>query len=421
MSWGWRSKVLNPAPYAGLVKKLVEEAELKPKVSKRRLSDAIGLIAAEDLVAGRDAPEKNLCRVDGYAVISDDLRSASEDNPIKLKLASIDARRAGEYRMRRGEAVPVDTGFPIPDNADACIPIEDVVVSNSYVIVKRPVRRGENIIARGSDFKKGFKIVAAGERILEAHLRALVEAGYREVMVYEPPGITMYSTGSELVKLEGYGGVRETNSIIARMLLEPQPCNVYYKGILSDDYEEIKRTVKEEVDSSSSIIVFLSGSSVGRKDYTWQAISDALKPTYSFRGVSGLEGKSVSGASIKGKVFINIPGFPRALVNGVVLVVSRINSYLNGLGYGVCYPCENVVNVEKYVSQKRVYRVRFIEETGVGAARILKWSSPNSSSTISRASGFIILEPWRSIVNVGEELVIQKLFCRGRLVCRELD
>ena len=420
MSWEWRSKSLKPVSYAGLIRNLVGKAELKPRVSIKKISEAVGLIAAEDVVAHVDSPEKNLSRVDGYAVLSEDLKGASEENPVKLRIVDIDPRKAGDYKIRSGEAVPVDTGFPLPEHADACIPVEDAVVADGYIIVKKPVRRGENVIARGVDFKRGFRIVASGERILESHLRAMVEAGYHKVRVYEPPKVTIYSIGSELVGLEESGGVRETNSILARILLEPQPCLVEFKGLLNDDLNEIREAVGEEAVGNSSIILLLSGSSIGRKDYTWQAMNSVLKSTYSFRGVSGLEGKSLSGASVRGKVFLNVPGFPRALVNGVVLIASRIVSYLNGLGYGVCYPCENVVNIEKYVSTKCFYRVRFIEEAGVGMARILDWPSPNSSSVISRASGFLVLEPWRSLVNVGEELFIQKLFCRGRLVCREL-
>ena len=96
------------------------------KASRTPLLKAIGQVLAEDALATHDIPPLDNSAMDGYALQAADLRGASADNPVTLKVAG--AVAAGELPtvdVTPGSAVRIMTGAPVPDGADAVVPFED--------------------------------------------------------------------------------------------------------------------------------------------------------------------------------------------------------------------------------------------------------------------------------------------------------
>src|ERR1700730_14645066 len=65
------------------------EAALFPRAiqsEQRRLADALGYALSEDVVAPIDVPPFDRSNVDGFAVRSADLASATETSPVRLML-----------------------------------------------------------------------------------------------------------------------------------------------------------------------------------------------------------------------------------------------------------------------------------------------------------------------------------------------
>src|SRR3954452_18952083 len=89
------------------------------------LMEAFGLAAAEDVHAAVALPGFDNSAMDGYAVAYADVASATEDHPVHLPVVGESA--AGQSRlfaMSPGTAVKIMTGAPVPQGADAVVPIE---------------------------------------------------------------------------------------------------------------------------------------------------------------------------------------------------------------------------------------------------------------------------------------------------------
>ena len=104
-------------------------------------TDALGLVLAEDVVAGEDVPPFANSAVDGYAVVAADL----VDPPAELRVVGETAAGAPPFdrTVRRGEAVRVMTGAPLPAGVDAVAMVEDTEFLGMRIHHHRaPRRRG---------------------------------------------------------------------------------------------------------------------------------------------------------------------------------------------------------------------------------------------------------------------------------------
>src|SRR6185437_2603376 len=97
------------------------------------ISDALGRVLAEDVVARRTAPPWAVSAMDGYAVRAADVASV----PTKLKvIGAVPAGSAYPHPVKAGEAVRIFTGAPVPAGADAIVIQEDTDREDDVVIVR---------------------------------------------------------------------------------------------------------------------------------------------------------------------------------------------------------------------------------------------------------------------------------------------
>src|SRR6202051_594237 len=105
------------------------EAALFPRAiptEQRPLSDALGCALAQDIVAPIDVPPFDRSNVDGFAVRSADLASASEATPVGTMLNDevIACGTAPIRQVLSGTATSIATGGPVPRGADAIVMVE---------------------------------------------------------------------------------------------------------------------------------------------------------------------------------------------------------------------------------------------------------------------------------------------------------
>src|SRR6188508_999672 len=99
---------------------LVLAAARTPSPVRVAISEAHGLLCAEQVVASSALPAFDQAAVDGYAVRSIDLADASEQNPITFPVVGeIPAGARTAHRLQPHQAVYVGTGAPLPTIADA--------------------------------------------------------------------------------------------------------------------------------------------------------------------------------------------------------------------------------------------------------------------------------------------------------------
>src|SRR5690348_8538334 len=101
---------------------VLDSVEVSPRSVRVPLSDARGLILAEDLAADRAYPPFDKSLMDGYAVRAADVATT----PVTLRVVGeVAAGQSAGRAVGAGEAMAIMTGAPIPAGADGVVPVED--------------------------------------------------------------------------------------------------------------------------------------------------------------------------------------------------------------------------------------------------------------------------------------------------------
>src|SRR5687768_4293608 len=116
------------------------------------LSEALGRVLAEDVVARRTQPPFHASAMDGYAVRAADVARV----PATLKVVgSVPAGRSFAGKVGAGEAVRFFPGSPVPEGADAIVIQEDTERRGDEVLVRESSPVGKWVRRKGLDFAEG--------------------------------------------------------------------------------------------------------------------------------------------------------------------------------------------------------------------------------------------------------------------------
>ncbi len=242
------------------------------------LHEALGRFLAEDVRADTDKPLFDNSAMDGFAVRSADLTGASEERPAKLKLTGESSAGSGEsLRVQEGTAVKIFTGAPIPEGADAVVPVEYTEVRDGFVYVKRSFGRGANVRFRGEDVRKGDLILSKGQEVRAYEVGLLASVNRAVVKVYRRPRVAILSTGDELLEVgepqTRPSQIRSSNHHMLRSLVESAggvPCVL---GIAPDDPEQLLGWLR--TCSRYDVFITTGGVSMGERDYVQHLVGKA--------------------------------------------------------------------------------------------------------------------------------------------------
>ena len=82
------------------------------------LADALGRVLRQDIISDLDMPPFDRARMDGYAVRSVDISTATQDKPARLQeIGEAVAGQAFNGFVGVSEAVRIMTGAPVPPGA----------------------------------------------------------------------------------------------------------------------------------------------------------------------------------------------------------------------------------------------------------------------------------------------------------------
>ena len=230
-------------------------------------TDALGLVLAEDVVAGEDVPPFPNSAVDGYAVLSADLA----DPPAELRVVGETAAGAPPFdrTVRRGEAVRVMTGAPLPPGVDAVAMVEDSEeVDGGLVRLARALPAGAAVRDVGEDVRAGDLVFSAGAVVRPAVLGVLASINARQIRVVPAARVAVLSTGDELVtdgSPLGPGQIRESNATMLAPLLAEAGCVVDNLGVVPDD-EAALESVLRDAAATCDAVVTSGGVSMGDYD-----------------------------------------------------------------------------------------------------------------------------------------------------------
>jgi len=209
-------------------------------------------VLAQDIAATSDLPPFNNSSMDGFALRAADVVDAATGSPGTLRVvADIPAGSYPTISLGQGEAARIMTGAPVPEGADAVIPVEDTNFDNrdagtpalDEVQIFKSARSGANIRPRGMDLRAGEMVLNQGRVLKPQDLGLLAMLGFANVLVYRKPRIALFSSGDELLPVEApleEGKIRDSNSYTLAALIEEIGAEVIRLGVAKDDPDSVR-------------------------------------------------------------------------------------------------------------------------------------------------------------------------------------
>jgi molybdopterin molybdotransferase len=232
-------------------------------------------VLAEDVVSPLDLPGFDNSAMDGYAVKVADVAAATEDSPVTLPVVGdIPAGSTDRTRLVDGQTLRIMTGAPLPDGAEAVVPVEQTDHGVVRVRISAPAPAGQHIRRIGGDVRKGDLVLDAGVVIGPAQVALLCAVGRRRVRVHPKPRVAVISTGTELVsgRLPGFGEVIDSNGPMLTACAQDAGVVVYRVGAVPDDAHALMEVLTDQLVHADAIVT-TGGVSAGAYDTVKEVLS----------------------------------------------------------------------------------------------------------------------------------------------------
>lgn len=290
-------------------------AEIKPLAPEAvPLHQALGRVLAEDIAATVTMPPWSNSSMDGYAVRSADITPVMGGEPVKLRvIATIAAGAFAPRPLRRGEAMRIMTGAPIPAGADSVIRKEDTDGGSEKVEIREARDVWKNIRGAGEDYQRGEILARRGAPIRPALVGVLASSGIGTVRVFGRPRVAIISSGNELVDLDEFDEVVagrrivSTNSYTLAALTRVAGGIPEDLGIAGDTRASLK--AKLEMARGADLIITSAGVSVGDLDHTRDVFA-ALGGRQKFWKVTMRPGAPLAFGLLKDVPWLGLSGNP---------------------------------------------------------------------------------------------------------------
>ncbi len=290
--------------------------------------NATGRVLAEPVWANISSPHYHASAMDGFALRAERTSGAMPTKPVTLQV--------GE------EAEYVDTGDPLPDWANAVVPIEQVEALDENGQPSSESRHPLSIRLRaaltpwmhvrpmGEDIVATQLVLPAGHTLRPVDLGAIAASGHQTVRVSRKPRVAILPTGTELVPIGRAvqkGDIIEYNSVVLAAQVKTWGGEPERYPITPDVYEQIRERVQKAA-AVSDLVLLNAGSSAGSEDFSARIVEElgellvhgvAVRPGHpvilGVLHVTGTDGRPCS------TPIIGVPGYPvSAALTGEIFV-----------------------------------------------------------------------------------------------------
>ena len=274
---------------------------------------ALGRVLASDVVARVDLPGFDNSAMDGYAVRSADVAGAGAAAPVVLDVAGdIAAGDTRRHVLRPSTTMRIMTGAPLPEGADAVVPVEESDGSVDRVALTLAAEPGRHLRRRGEDVRTGDVVLRAGDRVTPGRLALVAAVNVPVVDVVPRPRVSVLSTGDELVPagLElAHGQIVDSNGPMLAALIEAAGGELVGVGHLNDEVAAWT-SLFDRMPGDPDLVLTTGGVSMGAYDTVKEVLSTT--GTVEFSKVAMRPGMP-QGAGVVGPrrtPIITLPGNP---------------------------------------------------------------------------------------------------------------
>ena len=246
------------------------------------LADGLRRVVAERVVSKTTLPPWDNSAMDGFAVRAADVETANEAQPVSLRvIGEVAAGRAPSASVSPGTALRILTGAPLPEGADAVVPVEQtdaapgVADLPEVVRVMSGVAEGAHIRRSGSDLRAEQILLEPGTPLGPQQLAVAAAGGHATLRVHRRPRVAVLATGDELVPAGSALGAAQipdsnTPGLLAAALDAGAEARTL--GIAHDNLGSVQRLLAQGL-AWADVIVASGGVSVGAHDVVKDAFA----------------------------------------------------------------------------------------------------------------------------------------------------
>ncbi len=374
------------------------------------IMEAYNRVLCEPIVSDVMVPAVDDSAMDGYAIIADDTRGASQHNPVRLQITGeiqAGGSSAGK-RVSTGTAIRIMTGAPIPQGADAVIRFEDTKEEEGYVNIFRETTRHENYRASGENIRKGDTLLFKGDRLNSADVGLLAGLNYGTVNVYRQSSVAIISTGDEVVDIgeDIRGGqIRNVNAYTLYSEVKKYGGVPHYLGIARDTLEDMKDIFSRALESD--VVISTGGVSTGKYDFVKEIYRD-LNIEIQFERVNIKPGRPFVFGKKGAKLFFGLPGNPVPTLTSFIQFVRPALLKLMG-AQRIRKPIVGALLEEDIISPKIFHFMRgyFTVRNNELYVSKTNYQKPSMLRSMSNANCLIIIPEHITHVKAGERVAIQ--------------
>jgi molybdopterin molybdotransferase len=278
------------------------------------LDDALGTVLAEPLVSPLDLPAWTNSAMDGYAARGADVRGASAEAPVRLRVVEqIPAGRFPTRILQPGECARIFTGAPLPAGADTVIRQEDTDFGTESVEIRSDRDVGVNIRRAGEDIRRGETVLPAGTELGAAELGVLASLAVAHPLVFRRPRVGILGGGDEIVDvdqpeeiLSGRKVASSNSHTLAALvrLAGGEPINF---GLARDTRASVREHLARAPECD--LLITSAGISVGEHDHLRDAVEE-MGGRLDFWKLRMRPGAPVGFGAVLGVPWVGLPGNP---------------------------------------------------------------------------------------------------------------
>lgn len=390
------------------------------------VAEALGRALAAPARARWAMPPFDNSAMDGFAVRAADVSGATPGAPVTLRV--IGERMAGAWdatRLGPGEAVRIMTGAPLPEGADAVVPVEDTdfwdsetlrarrprdAAEAARVAIRGAASPGVHVRRAGEAAAAGSVVLDPGHRIGGAETGLLLSTGVDTVRVHRVPRVAVLSTGDELVppgETPGPGRIPDSNRPSLLAVLRRLGFGTVDLGLARDRVGDLESRIRNGLPGADFLLTS-GGVSVGDLDLT-RTVLERLGEVESYR-VAVKPGKPQLFGRVQGVPVFGLPGNP---VSSLVVFDQFVLPALKKMAgrrdlYPEAFTARLAEPVRRRPGRVEFLRVRLRVEDGEWVASRTGAQGSGVLASMVHADGYAILSGEAASLDAGTPVRCQR-------------
>jgi molybdopterin molybdotransferase len=281
------------------------------------------------------------------------------------------------------------TGAPLPDGADAVLPVEMTEVRGETLSAQAAVSPAGHVGQVGEDIRSGSVLLKAPRLLRPQDVGVMASTGIGEVSVVRRPRVRIVVTGNELLPVgtpPQPHKIFDSNGPMLAALITRDGGIVDNPGVVPDQPEAILAALR----SDANIVLVSGGSSVGQEDHAPMLVAEHGE--LPIHGIAMRPSSPTGLGRIDGRLVVLLPGNPVSCLCAYDFYAGRAIRGLGGRSTDWPYRHRRFPLAHKIVStigRLEYHRVRLVE----GQAEPMAVAGSSILSSTTRADGFVLVPP----------------------------